>query len=84
MFQNNGSFQAALFSFADLRRKKGFLLAESSFFSFSQQKKKKIPLEKNLCFGTCKPANPQAELTDAALVAVVPTTQYGYRQVKIE
>ena len=26
----------------------------------------------------------QAEITDAALVAVVPTTQYGYRQMKTE
>ena len=55
MFQNSvfyftGSFQAALFSFADLRRNKGFLLAESPFFSSSWQKKK------NRCFGTCKPA----------------------------
>ena len=45
MLRNNGfftgSFQAALFSFADLHRNKGFLLAKSPFFCSSQQKKKK-------------------------------------------
>ena len=35
-----GFFQAALFSSADLPRNKDFLLAESPFFSLSQQKKK--------------------------------------------
>ena len=53
------SFQAALFSFADLRKNRSFLLAEIPFFSLSQQKPKE-PLEKtsekNHYFGTCKPA----------------------------
>ena len=44
MFQNSGSFinffQGALFSFADLRGNKGFLMAECPCFSLSQQKKK--------------------------------------------
>ena len=50
-----GSFQAALYSFAGLRRNKGFLLAESPFFSLSQQKKRTA--KKNRFFGACKPAN---------------------------
>ena len=35
------SFQSALF-FVNLRRNKGFLLAESTFFSLNQQKKKRV------------------------------------------
>ena len=52
-----GSFQAALFSFADdLLSSKGFHLAESRFFCLSQQKKKnrsKRTAEKNHFFETC-------------------------------
>ena len=33
-----GSYQVALFSFADLRRNKGFLLAESPFFHLESAK----------------------------------------------
>ena len=40
MAQKIGSFQAALFSFANLPRNKGFYLAESPFFCLSQQKKR--------------------------------------------
>ena len=38
----------------DLRRNKGFSLAESPFCSLSQQKKRTV--KKNRFFGTCKPA----------------------------
>ena len=61
-----GSFQAALFSFADLRRNKSFLLAES-FFSPSVSKKNE-PLEKNRFFGTCKPANYLQQLQSRVVV----------------
>ena len=42
------SFQAALFSFVDLRRNKGFYLAENPFFASQQKQKKKRTARKEL------------------------------------
>ena len=53
-----GSFQAALFCFADLRRNRGFYWLKALFSPESAKNKKlsKRTNKKNRYFGTCKPA----------------------------